>query len=208
MSNNNYMNKYLLYKMKYINLKKQIGSSNVESAELEHTTQNKTYKGDINGKGEIYYDNVLGYRGQLRNGMRHGNGTSYYVMERIEYKGDWVNNMKHGKGKLYTANLTESNGKLAYDGHWVNDMRDGYGISYANGLELKEYDGFWQAGKKNGKGKFYKISFAKRNKPATSYLMYDGNWINDRREGHGISYNIEGKIEYDGNWIGDTMISK
>lgn len=63
-----------------------------------------TFKNNVpNGEGIIYNQNGIKiYEGHVVNGIRHGNGISYWENTGEKYwEGEWHNDMKHGKGKLY-----------------------------------------------------------------------------------------------------------
>ena len=83
------------------------------------------------------------YKGEIKNGMKHGKGTLTTRNNR-SYEGDWENDKPHGfgintfpNGKIYTGNF--SKGKPIGDGQWTySDGRTYYG-TWING-EFKNKD--------------------------------------------------------------------
>ena len=75
------------------------------------------------------YDNGSVYVGEMKNGLRHGQGTCTYASG-VEYKGEWKDDKRHGQG----AATWDSGNK--YMGEWKNSERNGYGtLINKNGLK-------------------------------------------------------------------------
>ena len=52
----------------------------------------------------IYYDNnsnSIKYEGVFENNKYNGNGSLYFPNGNFAYQGDWVNGVKHGQGSSY-----------------------------------------------------------------------------------------------------------
>ena len=68
------------------------------------------------------YSNGDKYVGDIKNGMRHGVGTYYWISHGETYKGKWKKDQPHGKGFQTFKDGT------TYEGNWKNGERNGYGI--------------------------------------------------------------------------------
>ncbi len=104
---------------------------------------------------------------------------SFYEGDRNEL------NERDGNG---TAHYT--NGDV-YTGQFLKGKRHGLGIYkyFENQVQVAFYDGYWNNGNKEGKGKY-------------SYMdggYYDGDFINGDRDGHG-SYVYGNQDKYNGQW--------
>ena len=74
---------------------------------------------------------IITYKGDLRNGKKHGRGVQIYA-DKSRYEGTWKNDMAHGYGKLEFANGD------VYEGTWLNDKAHGNGTyKHASGLVYK-----------------------------------------------------------------------
>ncbi len=72
-----------------------------------------------------------------------------------------------------------------YTGYIRDGKPHGFGIEYT-GFGKKNYEGNWQNGKYQGKGKKYNSESGK--------LIYDGEHANGNRHGYGIGYMVDGRI--------------
>lgn len=104
-------------------------------------------KGKTIGAAKYYKNGSLVFEGTLKKGERNGVGREY-SNGNIVYDGYYKNNLKHGIGKLYNSV------GLIYDGEWKKDLRHGDGTEY-NGKGLIIYQGEWERGVYDGKGKLY-----------------------------------------------------
>lgn len=140
------------------------------------------------------------------------------------YIGDFSRGKFNGYGTL------SKNGKKVYEGEWENGLYCGIGtlFKYVDNLIVKEYEGRFQEGKKNGCGKSYYIK--------STYIWQEGIWQNDHfvrgktyellyhpnstcvkyhgealekktkrktthiPEGKGCLFNIDGVLRYSGSW--------
>ena len=99
---------------------------NLENLDENYNLDNLSYsiieigefKGEyLNGDGKIYWGGYLYYDGELKDGMKHGNGKLYYLLsESLEYQGEFKNDKRHGYGISYS-----DNGEVVYEGDWKND---------------------------------------------------------------------------------------
>ena len=190
---------------------------------------------EYNGFGKKLNEAGEYYKGEFKNGLKHGKGILFYKKGRlmhfgkfegnkfvgsgtIEYQiydyyiGQWKNDFRHGKGKLCYKNGRQ------YLGDWVNDIVVGKGKAYYEYGEY--YEGGWKNGSRHGKGiKYYengKIKFEGNflNHKYNGYgkyiyengEYYIGEWKNGLREGKGTLYNKNNKIKYKGEFINDNPI--
>lgn len=113
------------------------------------------------------------------------------IKEGVTYKGEFKTRIngeqvKQGKGLLTLTDGTK------YDGIWdENNFKTG---SFFNNKGDKIYDGEWKEGKFSGKGKAYP------NEGELAGYTLDGNFLNGKANGFGISYKSDGTKEYEGEW--------
>ena len=103
--------------------------------------------------------------------------------------GEYSNKKKNGKGRLIFSD------KSFYEGTFKDDKFDGFGI-YKNKEYI--YEGQFLLGKKNGKGKIN--NFIKN-------YEYEGDFINDLRDGYGIEKYSDGSV-YEGEFKSDLKEGK
>ena len=88
-----------------------------------------------------------------------------------KYKGTIDQNKRSGKGILFHDLNT------IYDGEWLNDLFHGHGVLYLKNLNI--YEGWFAAGKREGKGTEYSQG---------KNYYYSGEWKNDLKCGVGTIY--------------------
>ncbi|PRP68141.1 MORN repeat-containing protein [Nonlabens agnitus] len=76
-----------------------------------------------NGYGIAILDSGSRYEGEWHNGLRHGNGTFYWI-DGEHYEGEYVNDVRSGLGTYYWTNGEK------FVGSWDNDLRNGKGKFY------------------------------------------------------------------------------
>lgn len=167
-----------------------------------------------NGKGQFYWAaSGNKYDGEYKDGFRTGYGKFNYKNGNV-YTGNFVNNKFEGQG-TFIWNEEEYKGQK-YEGEFKNDLRNGQGTyTWANG---SKYIGMHKENKFTGEGKEYsedgKLIYegnyldSKFEGHGTRYYndgKYIGEWKNDKRNGKGIFYNDKGKISYDGQWKDDKF---
>ncbi|GMH84322.1 hypothetical protein TrVE_jg5930 [Triparma verrucosa] len=108
------------------------------------------------------------------------------------YEGTWKTGMMHGKGKY-----TFSDG-VTYAGQFTYNSITGVGVYTWN--DKSTYSGDVKDGLRHGKGVFT---------APDGKGMYDGEWVNGRREGEGtIYYNAEKTCYYQGQWKDNVRSGK
>jgi len=148
-----------------------------------------TYMGEIknkqpNGIGVAKYNNghALRYAGSFLNGLYNGKGTMVFS-DGSFLTGEWKNGKLNGKG----ANLTK-NGNF-YSGNFSDGKKEGKGylLYKDNGILMGE----WKDDKFTGRCVFI---------PAAAATISDNIYIDDKKNGPGYQYEIEGKKLFQGNW--------
>ena len=157
------------------------------------------YKGDIknglrHGKGKLYYTNgTLKYEGDFINDKFEGYGKYFNENSKNKWKyyiGEWKNGLKHGKGKLF-----DKNENLMYEGYFANGKLEGQGKLYSrNGVY---YIGEFKNGSMSGKGKVV----------SNGITLFEGNFSNNKIEGEGkYKFNnivlFQGELKGEGNGQG------
>ena len=125
------------------------------------------------------------YEGDLnQKGQRHGLGklvTQYY-----ELKGLWKNDMFSGWGRQ-----SRCNGEI-YEGRFENGLLNGKGIFLDK--KSNKYIGEFKNMKKWGKGKLI-----------SDKIIYEGDFINNKKEGKGRIKFLESNVIYEGTFINDNI---
>jgi hypothetical protein len=98
----------------------------------------------LNGNFTYNYFSAQYYKGEIKNGQRHGHGNRIYHSGST-YEGSFVLGQRHGHG-LYTF----QNGNT-YDGDWVNNQQHGSG-TFVEAATGNKYIGGWKNDKKYGEG--------------------------------------------------------
>ena len=178
--------------------------------------------GKRNGKGiEYYSDGKIKFEGVFNNGGRWEgigydimnnkvyelkNGEGYikeYEDGKLKFEGEYINGKTNGKGKEYN-----SLGKLRFEGEYLysHKLRGKYLIN-----DKSEYEGEYLYDKKwNGKGydKNGNILYELQNgtgKVKEYYFNYDlifeGEYLNGKRNGKGKEYNFIGKLLFEGEYL-------
>lgn len=96
------------------------------------------YKGEIkngyrHGHGKMFYHSGATYEGNFRLGQRHGHGI-YTFQNGDTYDGDWVDNQQHGSGKFVEAATGNT-----YVGGWKNDKKFGEGVTQWKNAQEAEH---------------------------------------------------------------------
>ena len=106
----------------------------------------KIYALTMGDHGEIKFKNGNHYKGDIANGLIHGQGTLFFKAQNMVYHGHFVANTIQKEGRLIYGD-----GKV-YEGEFKDGQREGLGILYgSDGAVL--YQGEWQDSKKHGIGK-------------------------------------------------------
>lgn len=142
------------------------------------------------GKGLLTCSNGDTYDGEWENDVFHGTGT--YVTETYKYIGEFETGFKSGKGII-----TYKNGDI-YEGACELDLPNGKGkMIYGNG---DIYEGEWKDGKRSGYGI---MKYVNQPDPFFKVGEYIGNWLDDKKHGHG-TYNMS-DLKYIGDFKYDML---
>jgi hypothetical protein len=127
------------------------------------------------------------YEGQWKDNFKNGIGKEL-LPDKSRYEGTYINGKKSGKGKLYL-----SNGSI-YEGELQNDKLEGHGV--LKWSEEKIYEGQWHNNCLSGLGKF-----KNKNKLYKGILSLTlGYFMNDRKHGYGINYDLINNTLIIGQW--------
>lgn len=117
-------------------------SGTVSSFDFE-TTDGLSYDGDITGDASITYKSGNTYVGEVKNGVRHGDGVFKWKngsTVAASYDGNWVDGVMSGSGKYYfTANSypyltgTFVNGKPDGSATYYKESGNTFTTTWANG---------------------------------------------------------------------------
>ena len=210
---------YKIYCLRYI-----IFGENGPGKEYCNENHKLVFEGEFlkrkrNGKGKEYsYDDKLIFEGEYLNGKRNGKGKEYYYQSNnLKFEGEYFNDKKWtGKGYDYKGNKIYelNNGKgfikeynifcqLIFESEYLNGDINGKGKEYFNNGNLR-YEGLYFNGKK-WKGKTYNIfnNIIKELKNGNGFiyeydlygeLIFEGEYLNGRKNGKGKEYNYDGKL--------------
>jgi antitoxin component YwqK of YwqJK toxin-antitoxin module len=112
----------------------------------------------------------------------------------ILYEGEWHNNQPHGQGHLYNKM-----GDKIYGGSWVDGSACGQGTRFYKGNfgRFPGYVGLWSSNKASENGIAYS---------STNTKCYDGQWMNGKPHGRGISFQRDGVTKnYEGNFTNGML---
>ena len=158
------------------------------------------YENETNRKGREYDQNdILVYEGEYLNGERNGKGKEYHEDGKLEFEGEYKNGKRNGKGEEYSRN-----GELLFEGEYKDGILlsctiyddNGNIIHKKNKVDdnepiyfklIRQY--FFR--KKNGKDKEYNYN---------GKLLYEGEFLNDKRHGIGKEYYDE-KLKFEGEYL-------
>ncbi|KAJ4988669.1 ubiquitin carboxyl-terminal hydrolase [Stagonosporopsis vannaccii] len=95
------------------------------------------YKGEIknghrHGHGKMFYHSGATYEGTFQLGQRHGHGV-YTFQNGDTYDGNWVDNQQHGSGTFIEATTGNT-----YVGGWKNDKKFGEGVTHWKNAQEEE----------------------------------------------------------------------
>ncbi|XP_069762241.1 radial spoke head 10 homolog B isoform X3 [Narcine bancroftii] len=147
-----------------------------EGLGIAHFQGGHIYEGDFSvntpsGHGTYIWTDGSTYVGDVKNGIRHGQGVFTSADQSISYTGEWYHSKRHGKGTIYY----NEEGSSWYQGDWVNNVREGWGMRrYMSG---NIYEGQWKNCTRHGEGTMSWISTNEE---------YTGQWENGIQHGFGI----------------------
>uniref|UniRef100_A0A182JBH4 VPS9 domain-containing protein n=1 Tax=Anopheles atroparvus TaxID=41427 RepID=A0A182JBH4_ANOAO len=159
-------------------------------------------------------DRQLSDKQPLNRYARYKFSDRYERYARMEYEGMWLVGQMDGIGALtssdrsYTGELYQGNItgygcmkrtvfgiSTIYEGEFVNGKYDGYGrlkTTSNRSTQYFHYQGYFRADKYNGFGTL-----------STSSYQYNGDFVNDQKEGFGVIEDSLNGVKYIGMFMGD-----
>ena len=131
---------------------------------------------------EFYY---LEFEGQYINGERNGKGKENNIRNILEFEGEYLNGKRNGKGEIYFKDgdlkleVEYIKGKIKYGKEYIKD----FSKIYNRFIFRLVFEGEYNNGEKNGKGKEYN---------SDNKLQFKGGYLNGKRW-NGIEYNYHNK---------------
>ncbi|CAB1119143.1 unnamed protein product [Ectocarpus sp. CCAP 1310/34] len=167
------------------------------------------------GQGEALFRSGNKYSGEFRRGVMDGRGCYTWISDGTVYEGDFRNNEITGTGRYSWSDgsgyeggvalglrdghgvFTSADGTLVYEGSWQKSKRHGRGEQrYGVGTkDVSSYAGDWKANCRHGHGT---MTYASGN-------VYEGEWVEDHKEGMGVMNWKERRERYTGNWKQDLQ---
>ena len=94
----------------------------------------------------------------------------------------------------------DAQGNIIYEGEYKNGMRNGKGKAFENNKVL--FEGKYQNGKMwNGfEYKYLEDGKIRRNEYFKGKIKFEGEYLNDKKNGNGKEYNTKGKLIYEGEY--------
>lgn len=141
---------------------------------------------------------------------KKGSHSTVHFMNGDEYTGEWENNMKHGRGKY----IFQKSGEF-YEGEWKNDKRHGFGSLFIPRGSIESNSPNSNSGtisdqkkeptkKSSVTSPFPRTSHTrsmKRNNGGDMVKVYEGEWMDDKKQGVGTYYYEDGVSVYEGKWM-------
>lgn len=121
-----------------------------------------------NGFAVIRYEDGSFYAGELKAGLREGQGVRTHSKSTMVYSGQFVKGKKEGEGRL----IDSRNGKVAFEGTWKGGVKEGQGVLL---YSLATYKGNFSEDLFHGQGK---LSWRNGD-------VYQGEFVKGRPSGKG-----------------------
>ncbi|CAD8146305.1 unnamed protein product [Paramecium pentaurelia] len=188
---------------------------NMQYGGLIQLFQKRVYLGQIQdflkhgqGRYEKLIDKKFQYKGQFKNNKFHGDGILIVVNE-FQYNGHFENNQFNGYGNLQKENQIYEgwfkNGFYFGTGKLILPNKDVYVGQFSDGLFQGEgqyvwangdiYKGIYKAGKRHGMGIYQ-----------TKQYTYEGEWVDDLKDGFGVITLQENNCKYQGQFQKDEIV--
>jgi hypothetical protein len=161
--------------MNILKYKNKEGPSSFYYGQIQIVTRNNEIHVLKKGKGTLFYNNNRLYKGSFNtndeNSIKDSEGEYYIINgnESYKYIGKFVDDQII-QGKIHRIKEKESN--VIFEGKFENNQIKEGTYKYDNG----EYKGTFKKNNREGHGKYIYRDIA----------IYEGNWVNDLREGIGF----------------------
>ncbi len=157
-------------------------------ATVQNTDSGEAYKGQLSnglyhGQGELRYPNGDLYIGSFEAGLRSGQGWMRELSGDL-YSGDWFQDKRHGNGSRVWHDGD------AYHGAYVNDIKEGFGKYMLASGDV--YKGQFKNNVPNGNGSY----------TWSDGSYYEGEFVDHYFHGYGKKVSVSGKV-YEGCWSFD-----
>ena len=155
--------------------------------------------GEKNGEGKEYDHGKLLFEGHYKNGIRNGEGREYFDNLRIQFEGEYLNGNRC-KGTVYHSDgselykLKDENKSPEQNDDSLKFYRNNIGKSTFLNLLLLEYSNFGNC------YEFFNYKIYREEKDSKGQLIYEGEFMNGKRDGKGKEYN-NGELIYEGEYI-------
>ena len=211
---------YEIFSQKYI-----IYKTKTKGKEYDRINELMIYKGEFlngerNGKGKEYNYKYIIFEGEYLNGKRSGKGKEYSYNKLI-FVGEYLKGEKNGKGKEYE----HKTGELIFEGEYFKGERwNGKGKEYKygeiifegeyiNGKKIFSNGEEYIEKKKDNNDESIKIDIINKFKDGKVYakeycdgeLIYEGEYLNGKRNGKGKEYK-GGELILDGEYFNGEII--
>ena len=155
--------------------------------------------GEKNGEGKEYDHGKLLFEGHYKNGMRNGEGREYFDNLRIQFEGEYLNGNRC-RGTVYHSNGSESY-KLK-DENKLPEKNDDSLKFYRNNIGKSTFLNllFFERYAIGNCYEFFTIKRYREEKDNKGQLIYEGEFMNGKRDGKGKEYN-NGELIYEGEYI-------
>mmetsp|Transcript_7878 Transcript_7878/g.18228 ORF Transcript_7878/g.18228 Transcript_7878/m.18228 type:complete len:592 (+) Transcript_7878:202-1977(+) len=155
----------------------------VERQLMQHNGKKVWYTGQVNefqkpqGKGIMWNDeDGSKYMGEWWDGMREGEGKTFFAEKQSMHYGSYHRDKRHGKGKFGWKD------RRVYEGDFIEDRREGRGtLTWPDGTK---YEGEFRRGGPNGMGQ---MTFA-------DGTVYDGQFVKGKFDGFGVCHYSDGRV--------------
>ena len=146
------------------------------------------------GYHKIWFTNDCKYKGEFKDGKRHGKGVLKGFNAR--YEGDWVDGKKNGYGVQVYFNGDR------YEGNFKDNLKEGFGLYITSNSKYKYkqlviFQGLWKNNKVN--------IFSQQVLPNGD--IYIGEFKDGKRDGYGTYQSTNG-TRYEGEWVEDMFIGR
>jgi hypothetical protein len=162
------------------------------------------YQEKVFGDGSITRYNTavsIVYEGLFKNDKHNGEGyLAEYTKDQFLvsiYTGTFTDGQIDGEGVL----LLFAKNKISayYSGGWFKGKHHGIGIDSSQyGLFMGEF----KNGLRDGEGTEYWSEYSSETK--VPVLRYTGKWKDNKKDGHGIEYDVKGKPAFEGDFTGNS----
>ena len=197
-------------------------NDNIEGIGIYRWKNGDIYEGKMKnnlkeGNGKMTWKSGNTYKGEWKNDNVEGIGICRWKNGDI-YEGEWKNNLKEGKGEMRWPD------GCVYVGEWKNDNREGNGeMTWPDG---RVYVGEWKNDNIEGMGKMkwpdkknnwvkdqiYNLGdmildYGSISQSMWNNSIYEGDWINYKRDGWGKQTDSQNNIIYEGVWKNDVPLN-